>query len=181
MVVDVHISWAEYDRKIEQLAVQIAESDWQFEQILCLARGGLRVGDILSRIFRKPLAILSVSSYSIARERGSLKFSNNISMTTATLNQPLLLLDDLVDTGETLKQTIDWLQQHHHILNSQVRSGVIWYKASSIYQPDFYIDYLPDNPWIHQPFEVYESITLAQLQNKCKAFVSDRCQTKNST
>ena len=31
--------------------------------ILCLARGGMRPGDMLSRIFDKPLAIMSTSSY----------------------------------------------------------------------------------------------------------------------
>jgi uncharacterized protein len=169
---DLHISWAEYHHKIEQLAVQIAESDWQFEQILCLARGGLRIGDILSRIFDKPLAILSVSSYSNAGERESLKFSNNLSMTTATLVQPLLLIDDLVDSGETLKQTIPWLQQFYGITESQVRTAVIWYKACSIYHPDYYLEYLPDNPWIHQPFEAYETITIEQLQNNCKGGLS---------
>ena len=35
---------------------------WRFDQILCLARGGLRVGDQLSRIFEVPLAILATSS-----------------------------------------------------------------------------------------------------------------------
>ena len=34
-------------------------SGWVFDQILCLARGGMRPGDVLSRVFDKPLAIMS--------------------------------------------------------------------------------------------------------------------------
>ncbi|MCX7597172.1 MAG: phosphoribosyltransferase family protein, partial [Fischerella sp.] len=61
---DLYVSWSDYHRKIEQLAAQIYQSGWQFNQIVCLARGGLRVGDILSRIYKQPLAILATSSYS---------------------------------------------------------------------------------------------------------------------
>ena len=57
------VSWDEYHQSIELLAQQIHQSQWKFDRIVCLARGGLRVGDILSRIFNQPLAILAASSY----------------------------------------------------------------------------------------------------------------------
>ncbi len=60
---DLWVSWDEYHRAIERLALQVHESGWKFDQVLCLARGGLRPGDIFSRIFDVPLAILSTSSY----------------------------------------------------------------------------------------------------------------------
>jgi uncharacterized protein len=161
-VADLHISWADYHQKIEELAIQIAESGWQFEQVLCLARGGLRVGDIFSRFFHKPLAILSVSSYNEERERERLKFGA-IAMTTECLQQSLLLVDDLVDSGETLKGTLSWLDRQP--IKTEVRTAVIWYKACSIVAPDYYVEYLPDNPWIHQPFEVYEKMNLEELKN----------------
>jgi uncharacterized protein len=55
---DLHISWDEYHRSIELLAEKIAASQWEFNQIICIARGGLRIGDILSWIFHQPLAII---------------------------------------------------------------------------------------------------------------------------
>ena len=60
---DLHVTWDEYHRLIERLARQVDQSGWQFNQLICIARGGLRVGDVLSRIFDMPLAILSTSSY----------------------------------------------------------------------------------------------------------------------
>ena len=39
-----------------------------------------------------------------------------------------------------------------------LRTAVIWYKACSVFKPDYFIEYLPDNPWIHQPFELYDSM-----------------------
>ena len=162
---DLYVSWADYHQKIEQLAVKIYQSNWEFNQIVCLARGGLRVGDILSRIYKQPLAILSTSSYSGAgkQERGTLTFSRYLTMTTGNLGSRILLVDDLVDSGITLQQTIPWLQENSNSPIEEIRTAVLWYKACSLILPDYYVDYLPDNPWIHQPFEPYEQITPAQL------------------
>jgi uncharacterized protein len=154
---DLHISWDEYHRSIELLAEQIAASEWEFNQIICIARGGLRVGDILSRIFQQPLAIISASSYGgeDSRERGQLAIGNQIAMSTANLGNRVLLVDDLVDSGVTLKQIVGWLGDRHPEIK-ELKTAVIWYKSRSIYVPDYYVSYLPDNPWIHQPFEQYD-------------------------
>jgi hypoxanthine phosphoribosyltransferase len=59
----LYVSYDEYHNLIEKLAIMVHQSGWQFDTILCLARGGMRPGDILSRIFDVPLAIMSTSSY----------------------------------------------------------------------------------------------------------------------
>ncbi|MBV6625305.1 MAG: phosphoribosyltransferase [Rivularia sp. (in: Bacteria)] len=165
---DLYISWSDYHHKIEQLAAQIYQSGWEFNQIVCLARGGLRVGDIISRIYKQPLAILATSSYSGAgkQERGELTFSRHLTMTDEALGSRILLVDDLVDSGVTLKETIPWLKKNSHTNIEEIRSAVIWYKACSVIAPDYYADYLPDNPWIHQPFEGYEFTSPAELVEK---------------
>ena len=158
---DLYVSWSDYNQKIEQLAVKIYQSKWEFNQIVCLARGGLRVGDILSRIYKQPLAILATSSYS-GSKKGTLTFSRYLTMTTANLGSSILLVDDLVDSGITLQQTIPWIKQHY-TQTTEVRTAVLWYKAFSRFAPDYYVDYLPDNPWIHQPFEHYENMNPSEL------------------
>ena len=60
---DLHISWEEYHNKTEELAVKVHEDGWEFNQVVCIAKGGMRVGDVFARIFNVPLAILSVESY----------------------------------------------------------------------------------------------------------------------
>src|SRR5437773_2599924 len=59
----LYVSYDEYHNLIEKLAIKVHQSGWQFDTILCLARGGMRPGDMLSRILDKPLAIMSTSSY----------------------------------------------------------------------------------------------------------------------
>ena len=154
---DLNISWDEYHHSIELLAHQISHSRWEFNQIVCLARGGLRVGDIFSRIFQQPLAILAASSYggSHQQARGKLSIASQITMTTDRLGSRVLLVDDLVDSGVTLQQTVGWLKDRHPEIQ-ELKTAVLWYKACSIYAPDYYGSYLPDNPWIHQPFEQYD-------------------------
>jgi uncharacterized protein len=161
---DLHISWDEYHRSIELLAEKIAASEGEFDRVICIARGGLRVGDILSRIFQQPLAIISASSYGgeDSRERGQLAIGGQIAMTGSQLGDRVLLVDDLVDSGVTLKQVkADLIDRHPEI--QVIKTAVIWYKACSIYAPDYYVSYLPDNPWIHQPFEKYDRFDLPNL------------------
>ncbi|MBG1259850.1 phosphoribosyltransferase [Nostoc commune] len=162
---DLYVSWSDYHQKIEQLAIQIYESGWEFNQIICLARGGLRVGDILSRIYQQPLAILATSSYS-GTERNNLIFSRHLTMTAEKLGSRILLVDDLVDSGITLQQTIPWLNQNTDSSIEEIRTAVLWYKACSVIAPDYYVDYLADNPWIHQPFEHYDQMNIAELATK---------------
>ena len=160
---DLYITWSEYHHKIENLAVKIHKSNWQFDHIVCLAKGGLRVGDVLCRLYDKPLAILSTASYGGKnnQERGEIKFSKHLS-TIQPLGDRILLVDDLVDSGVSLDKSLSWLKANYSNI-TELRTAVIWYKSTSIKIPDYYIDYLPDNPWIHQPFERYEQINICDF------------------
>ena len=167
---DLKISWSEYHHKIETLAVKVYDSNWQFDRIVCLAKGGLRVGDILCRLFDVPLAILSTASYSGEnhRDRGKISFSTHLS-SLEPLKGRILLVDDLVDSGISLKESVRWLQTNHGDCLTEIRTAVIWYKSSSVIAPDYYVDYLENNPWIVQPFEKYEHLSVSELSGEfCK-------------
>ena len=154
------ISWEDYHRSIESLAKQVHESAWTFDHALCLARGGLRPGDVFSRLFNVPLSILTVSSYREAggTQRGELCIADRITSTTDTLSGRLLLIDDLVDSGITLHRVREWLLKRHPEV-SEIRSAVIWYKQNSSVRPDYFAHSVAGNPWIHQPFELYDQMT----------------------
>ena len=160
---DLWVSWDGYHRLIERLALQIHESGWQFDQILCLARGGLRPGDLLSRIFDVQLAILSTSSYreSVGAQsnpqRGNLDIAHNITLSKGTLSGKVLLVDDLIDSGVTLDSVQRHLSDNFGGV-TEVKSAVIWCKAGAAMRPDFCAEYLTGDPWIHQPFEEYDAL-----------------------
>jgi len=166
----LHVGWEEYHSMIEQLALRIWDSGYRFESLLCLARGGLRVGDVLSRIFDLPLGILAASSYREAAgtQQGSLDIAEFITITGGGLRGKVLLVDDLVDSGVTLIRVIEHLKARFPSV-SEVRTAVLWYKACSTYVPDFYVQHLPTSPWIHQPFEEYDSLRPTQLAARLRA------------
>ncbi|MBI5272232.1 MAG: phosphoribosyltransferase [Burkholderiales bacterium] len=162
----LYVSWDEYHLLIERLALKVHESGWQFDQILCLARGGMRPGDVLSRIFDKPLAIMSTSSYraEAGTIQGRLDMAKYITMPKGELAGRVLLGDDLADSGVTLHAVVDRLRGLPSI--AELRSAVIWTKAASSYTPDYYVDMLATSPWIHQPFEDYDQLRPEALARK---------------
>lgn len=162
---EIFVSWSEYHQLIEKLAVQVHHSGWEFNQIICLSRGGLRIGDVFSRLYRKPLGVLAASSYGGEgdRIRGKLTFARHVTTTAAEMGSHILLVDDLLDSGVTLKETVPWLKENYPEQIVEIRTAVIWHKAHSIVTPDYCVEFLVDNPWVHQPFEPYELMTIEDL------------------
>ncbi len=161
----VWVTWDDYHRLIEKLSLQVYQSGWQFDQILCLARGGVRVGDVMSRIYDVPLGILATSSYREAAgtKQGELDIAQFITITRGSLAGRVLLVDDMVDTGLTFNKVFNHLQQQFPAI-TELRTAVLWWKGHSQVTPDYYVDKLPTNPWIHQPFEDYDSLRPHQLE-----------------
>ena len=160
----LYVSYDEYHNLCEKLAIKIHLSGWDFDTILCLARGGMRPGDILSRVFDKPLAIMSTSSYraEAGTVQGHLDIAHYITTPKGEIAGKVLLVDDLADTGKTLKEVIDRLCDDYEPI-SELRSAVIWTKGLSKFKPDYSVEFLPTNPWIHQPFEGYDAMRPEQL------------------
>ena len=163
----LYVSYDEYHNLIEKLAIKIHQSGWVFDNILCLARGGLRPGDILSRIFNKPLAIMSTSSYraDAGTVKGHLDIARFITTPKGEIAGKVLLVDDLADSGQTLNAVIRQLKTNYEPI-TELRSAVIWTKALSTFEPDYSVEFLQTNPWIHQPFESYDSLGPEQLIQK---------------
>jgi len=163
----LYVSYDEYHNLIEKLAIKVFQSGWEFDTILCLARGGMRPGDILSRVFDKPLAIMSTSSYraDAGREQGHLDIARYITTPKGEIAGKVLLVDDLADSGKTLSSVIDQLRHDYEPI-TELRSAVIWTKGLSSFTPDYSVEFLPTNPWIHQPFEGYDAMRPQQLIEK---------------
>lgn len=163
----LHVDWAQYHRLIERLALDIHRSGWQFDAVIALARGGLRVGDLLSRIFDKPLGVMTTSSYrhdGNVVSQGELKIGSTISSAEDVTRGRVLIADDLVDTGVTLQKLLPVLMQRHPTI-TELRTAVLWKKSISVYTPDYCVEHLTSSPWIHQPFELYEGCDITALEH----------------
>ena len=162
----LHISWERYEDEIEKLAEIVYNDGYKFNQVVCIAKGGLRVGDVFARLFDVPLAIMSVESYhgnEIKDQQGQIIFGNSLAKTTPNLGNRILLVDDLADSGQTLEKCVEWLQHFQGFFIEDIKTATLWLKEKSTYVPDYYVEYLEHNPWIVQPMEKYEEKTIEQL------------------
>ena len=165
----LYVSYDEYHNLVEKLAIRVHQSGWRFDTILCLARGGMRPGDILSRIFNVPLAIMSTSSYraEAGTVQGHLDIAHYITTPQGQIAGKVLLVDDLADTGVTLQAVVERLRTNYAPI-TELRTAVIWTKGVSAFTPDYSVEFLPTNPWIHQPFEGYDNLSPEKLLEKWK-------------
>ena len=165
------IDWKEYNLIVEKLALQINDSGFKPDLLIGIARGGLPIIDVLSRIFKLKCAYLAVESYSgkgIEDQQGTLVFSREMSSTVQDMKGDILLCDDLSDTGVTLNKSIDWLKRYPPLKGNirEIKTAVLWKKKDSSFEPDFCAERIESNPWIVQPFEHYEEIKLEDLIKK---------------
>ena len=59
---DIHVTWDDYHKKTEELAIKVYEDGWQFNQVICIAKGGMRVGDVFARLFNVVSALIATST-----------------------------------------------------------------------------------------------------------------------
>lgn len=154
------VDWKEYCNLIKRLSDKITPElpIHQFDQILCLARGGMLLGDALSRIYDLPLSVLFTSSYRIAEQKGELYIDNQIAKQNNMLGKRILLVDDLVDSGTTLEGVVQYLKEHHQV--EYIKTATLWAKTSSVVMPDYCVEYTTSKDWIVQPFEIFEDINI---------------------
>ena len=58
------VSWDDYNKTVEKLAIQIYESGYKPTILIGIMRGAAPMIDVLSRIFKLKCAYLAVESYS---------------------------------------------------------------------------------------------------------------------
>ena len=165
------VSWEQYHQTVEKLAIQIEESKYKPDILVGIMRGAAPMIDVLSRIFKLKCAYLAVESYSgkgIEDEQGDIVFSREMSSIAPNMGGRILLCDDLSDTGITFNKSIDWLKKYGPIKDKieEIKTATLWKKKKSTFEPDYCAVKLPDNPWIVQPFEVYEEIRIEDIIKK---------------
>ena len=165
------IDWKEYNKIVEKLAVQIYESGFKPDLLIGIMRGGAPIIDVLSRVFKLKCAYLAVESYSgkgVEDEQGDIVFSREMSSIAPNMGGKILLCDDLSDTGITFNKSIDWLKKYEPIKDKieDIKTATLFKKKKSTFEPDFCAKKLPDNPWIVQPFEIYEELRIEEIKKK---------------
>ena len=167
------ISFNEYTKIVEKLAIEINKR-YKPTVLVGIMRGAAPIIDILSRILKLPIAYIVIQSYSgkgLEDKQGELMFAREISSLASDKDfKKVLLIDDLSDTGLTLNKSIEWLKNYAPTKDyiKEVRTACLWKKKSSRFEPDFCPIRLDSDPWIVQPTEHYEELTIEEIIKKNK-------------
>ena len=167
------ISFDEYTKIVEKLAIQI-HKNYKPTVLVGIMRGAAPIIDILSRILKLPIAYIVIQSYSgkgQEDQQGELMFAREISSLAKEEDfSKVLLIDDLSDTGLTLNKSIEWLKNYGPTKKfiKEVKTACLWKKKSSSFEPDFCPVKLDSDPWIVQPTEHYEELSIEQIFNRNK-------------
>ena len=165
------ISFEEYTKTVEKLAIQI-HTNYKPTVLVGIMRGAAPIIDILSRILKLPIAYIVIQSYSgkgMEDKQGELMFAREISSLANEKDfERVLLIDDLSDTGLTLNKSIEWLKNYDPIKNNikEIKTACLWKKKSSSFEPDYCPIKLEDDPWIVQPTEHYEELSIEDIIKK---------------
>ena len=167
------ISLDEYSKIVENLAIEI-HKNYKPTVLVGIMRGAAPIIDILSRILKLPIAYIVIQSYSgegMEDQQGKLMFAREISSLAKDKDfERVLLIDDLSDTGLTLNKSIEWLKSYGPTKNfiKEVKTACLWKKKSSSFEPDFCPIRLDSDPWIVQPTEHYEELSMDEIIEKNK-------------
>ena len=165
------ISFEEYLDTVEKLALEI-NNNFKPTVLVGIMRGAAPIIDILSRILKLPTAYIVIQSYSgegTEDKQGELVFARDISSIAKDEDfKKVLLVDDLSDTGLTLNRSIEWLKKYQPIKNhiQEIKTACLWKKKSSKFIPDFCPIKLDNDPWIVQPTEHYEEMSIDEVIEK---------------
>ena len=165
------VEWDEYKNTVEKLAILI-HKEYNPTVLIGIMRGAAPIIDILSRILKLPIAYIVIQSYSgkgMEDKQGKLMFAREISSLASDKDfKNVLLIDDLSDTGLTLNKSIEWLKNYGPTKKfiKEVKTACLWKKKSSSFEPDFCPVRLDSDPWIVQPTEHYEELTIDEIMKR---------------
>ncbi len=167
------VGWEEYKKIVEKLAIEVHQN-YEPTVLIGIMRGAAPIIDILSRILKLPIAYIVIQSYSgkgLEDQQGQLMFAREISSLADNKDfNKVLLIDDLSDTGLTLNKSIEWLKNYGPTKDyiKDVKTACLWKKKSSKFEPDFCPIRLSSDPWIVQPTEHYEELSVEELIERNK-------------
>lgn len=143
------ILWYQYEDLLRKIIKKVQQFD--FDHVVCIGRGGFLIGDAISRALDIPLAVVMAQSYFL-RDQEQLKISDIAFINY--LDGNILLVDDLVDTGNTLIDVKKVLYDYDSV--GLVMTAVIWKKKNSKFVPDYFVEEIDSSVWIEQPFEIFD-------------------------
>ncbi len=146
------LTWAEFGGAGRELAQQVADDGYQPDLILTVARGGLLPAGALGYALDvKNLVVVNVEFYTGVDQRLDVPvFLPPVPAAVDLAGFQVLVVDDVADTGETLRLVRDFCADHV----AEARTAVLYEKPRSAVRCEYVwrrTDRWIDFPWSSRP------------------------------
>jgi uncharacterized protein len=155
-----YIGWPEYGRSLEKLAELVAAEGLKFDLVIGIARGGLPVAMVVSDRLGAKVDFINVKSYTGLGKRTKPKILTTI--TEQIRGEQVLLVDDIVDGGDTMTTVTDYLAANDP---ATIKTAALFTKPWSSLRPDFSLGVVED--WVVFPYEKGEVKRLRASGERC--------------
>ena len=152
------LDWTRYGHGVRELAEIVADDGYRPEMILSIARGGLFVaGSLGYALSVKNLYVVNVEYYTGVDERLEVPvmlppYVDFVDMDDAKV----LIVDDVADTGHTLKMVHDFCLSRV----GEVRSAVLYEKSHSLVKCEYV--WKRTDQWINFPWSTEPPVVTAE-------------------
>ncbi|AOP53353.1 MAG: phosphoribosyltransferase [Brevibacterium aurantiacum] len=129
------LTWDTFGTSAREMAQTIADSDYDPEIVIAIARGGLLPAGALAYALGLKLSdAINVEFYTDVHETlpDPILLAPMLDI-DAIKGKKLLVVDDVADSGRTLALVLELLKKH----GAEAQSAVIYAKSASIIDPDF--------------------------------------------
>lgn len=140
----ISLSWGKYSSLVFSLARKIRPKP---QIIVCISRGGLVPGLLLSKRLSVPLAIIAAHGYIGARRLPGIRICPKIA-STSPIRGSILLVDDVADSGRTFEKILPILSK-----KGSVKTAAVYKKSHSRFSPDYFAAQCKGSDWIVFPYD----------------------------
>ena len=142
------VSWDQFHRDARALAWRLAGAG-PFVGIVCITRGGLVPAAIIARELElRYIDTICIASYHEYSAQGQLQVIKGVDdkLVGPEGGKGVLVLDDLVDTGKTVKLTRELLPNAHF--------AAVYAKPQGRPQIDTFVTEVSQDTWIYFPWDL---------------------------
>ncbi len=124
--------YQEFRRDLQTLTAKIDE---EFDTIIAIARGGMSIGLMLGEYYNlREVYSINTIGYQDTQKLDRVEVFN---IPNLSKSKRVLIVDDIVDSGDTLIEVIKVLNQKYPKL--EIITASLFYKMSAKIEPDYYI------------------------------------------
>lgn len=140
------VSWDQFHRDCKALAWRLVEKKSDWKGIIAVTRGGMIPAGIIARELDIKLnETICISSYDDQSQREA-QILKNIAPHLTTDGEGWLVIDDLVDTGNTAKIIRQMLPKAH--------LATVYAKPAGEPLVDTYVTWVSQDTWIYFPWDI---------------------------